>query len=139
MAFVLDASVAVSWCFPGDPTEDRPYGRRVLAALATEDAIVPELWGYEIANSVFISFSRRKRISTAQIDEYLRLLKALPISVETRDLWSNVDLQSRARQWNLTVYDAAYLDLALRRDLRLATADEELKRVAVAEGVKILT
>ena len=48
-AFVLDASVAISWCFPGDPTEDTPYSRRVLSELAVNDAIVPEIWAFEIA------------------------------------------------------------------------------------------
>jgi hypothetical protein len=61
--FVLDASVAVSWCFPGDPTEDTPYSRRVLKELVANDAIVPEIWAFEIANSIFVSFSKRGRIS----------------------------------------------------------------------------
>jgi hypothetical protein len=59
MAFVLDASVAISWCFPGDVTEDTPYSRAVLKRLETEDAVVPEIWAFEIANSIFVSFSRR--------------------------------------------------------------------------------
>ena len=61
--FVLDASVAVSWCFPGDPTEDTPYSRWILKELVANDAIVPEVWAFEIANSIFVSYSRRKRIS----------------------------------------------------------------------------
>jgi predicted nucleic acid-binding protein len=139
MAFVLDASIAVSWCFPGDPAENTPYSRRILSLLATDDAIVPQIWGFEVANTVFVSFSKRKRITEKQIDEYLRLLKALPIRVETRDLWSAVDLESQARKWNLTPYDAAYLDLAFRQALPLATTDDDLKRVATAEGIKVLS
>jgi predicted nucleic acid-binding protein len=138
MAFVLDASIAVSWCFPGDPGEDTPYSRRVLSLLATDDAIVPQIWGFEIANCIFISFNKRKRITERQIDEYLRLLKALPIRGEPRDHWSVVDLEFQARKWNLTPYDAAYLDLALRQGLPLATADDDLRGVAAAEGIKIL-
>ena len=61
--FVLDASVAFSWCFPGDPTEDTPYSRRILSKLATEDAIVTEIWAFEIANIIFVPCNRRKRIS----------------------------------------------------------------------------
>ncbi len=137
-AFVLDASIAVSWCFPGDPAENTPYSRRILSSLATDDAIVPEIWGFEVANSIFVSFSKRNRITEKQIDEYLRLLKALPIRRETRDLWSAVNLESLARKWNLTLYDAAYLDLALRKELPLASADDDLRRVAAAEGVKVL-
>jgi predicted nucleic acid-binding protein len=137
-AFVLDASVAISWCFPGDPTEDTPYSRRVLSELAVNDAIVPEIWAFEIANSIFVAYSKRKRITEQQIHEYLELLKALPIRVETQDLWANVDLESRARRRNLTAYDAAYLDLALRTNLVLATSDGPLRQAAIAEGIALL-
>jgi hypothetical protein len=83
-ALVLDASVAFSWCFPGDPTEDTPYSRRVLSELAVRDALVPEIWAFEIANSIFVSCNKRKRISAAQVEEYLDRLMALPIQVEPR-------------------------------------------------------
>jgi len=137
-ALVLDASVAFSWCFPGDPTEDTPYSRRVLSELAVRDALVPEIWPFEIANSIFVSCNKRKRISVAQVQEYLDRLMALPIKVEPRGLWANVGLEARARQWNLAAYDAAYLDLALRNHLPLATADDDLKKAALSEGVEVL-
>jgi predicted nucleic acid-binding protein len=136
--FVLDASVAVSWCFPGDPAEDTPYSRSVLELLVTEDAIVPEIWAFEVANSIFVSFNKRGRITEQQIFEYLQRLRALPISVESRDLWQNVGLEARSRKWNLTPYDAAYLDLALRKSLPLATTAADLKKAALAEGVDVL-
>ena len=136
--FVLDASIAFSWCFPGDPTEDTPYSRRVLQKLATDDAVVPEVWGFEIANVIFVACNKRKRISQKQIDEYLQLLKALPIRAERNHLWANVDLESLARKWNVSAYDAAYLNLALSRKLPLATADDNLKKAAQAEGIRIL-
>lgn len=137
-AFVLDASVAVSWCFPGEPDEDTPYSRRVLELLTTYDAVVPEIWAFEIANGIFVSFSKRKRITEPQIQEYLRLLKALPIRQELCDLWSNVDLESQARKWDLTPYDAAYLDLAKRLALPLATSDAALTKAALSEGLELL-
>lgn len=136
--FVLDASVAISWCFPGDPTEDTPYSRRVLQELIASDAVVPEIWAFEIANNIFVSHSRRKRINDQQIFEYLELLKALPIRVESQLLWSNIDLESLARRWNIAAYDAAYLALAIRKNLPLATSDEVLKNKAIAVGVAIL-
>ena len=108
-AFVLDASVAISWCFPGDPTEDTPYSRRVLQKLVANDAIVPEIWAFEIANNIFVSYRKRKRISEQQITEYLSLLRALPIRVESQSLWTNVDLESLARRQNIAAYDAACL------------------------------
>src|SRR5579863_7692642 len=137
-AFVLDASIAVSWCFPGDPAEDTPYSRRILSLLPTLDAMVPEIWAFEVANSIFVSFQKRKRITEQQIGEFLERLKALPISVEARDLWSNVELEAPSRKWNLTPYDAAYLDLAIRKGLPLATMDEDLKKAALIAGVPIL-
>jgi len=95
--FVLDSSVAISWCFPGDPSEDTPYSRAVLQDLVTRDAIVPELWAFEIANNIFVSHNRRKRNTEREVREYLTLLKALPIRVEARPLWANVELESYAR------------------------------------------
>ena len=65
-------------------------------------------------------------------------LKALPIRVELNDVWANIALESQARKWNLPAYDAAYLDLALRKRLPLATADDDLRRIAQAEGVTVL-
>jgi predicted nucleic acid-binding protein len=119
-AFVLDASVAISWCFPGDPTEDTPYSRRVLRELVANDAIVPEIWAYEIANNIFVSHSKRKGISEQQITEYLSILKALPIRVEPQSLW-------------------AKLDLALRTGLALATSDEPLRQAAIAQCITVLS
>jgi predicted nucleic acid-binding protein len=135
--FVLDASVAISWCFPGDPTEDTPYSRRVLASLTVRDALVPPIWPFEIANPLFVAFNKRKRITEQQIKEYLERLVALPIRVEPADLWANVRLEGRARNWNVPAYDAAYLDLALRQRLPLATTDEALRKVALAEGLEL--
>ena len=74
-AFVLDASVAISWCFPGDSAEDTPYTRRILSMLAVRDALVLGVWPFEIANTLFVSFSRRKRITEQQVKEYLERLK----------------------------------------------------------------
>lgn len=136
--FVLDASVALSWCFPGDPTEDTPYSRRILAKLATDNAIVPEIWAFEIANIIFVACNKRRRITQKHVDEYLQRLRALPIRVEHYDLWSNVSLESLARKMNLPAYDAAYLDLASRRKLPLATADDDLRKAAAAQGLSVL-
>lgn len=136
--FVLDASVAISWCFPGDPAEDTAYSRRILALLETHDALVPGVWPFEIANSIFVSHNVRKRISDFQIEEYLDLLRALPIRVVHQELWFTIGIERLARQWNLAAYDAAYLDLALREGVPLATTDSVLKRTATAEGVPVI-
>jgi predicted nucleic acid-binding protein len=137
-AFVLSSFVAIAWCFPGDTSENTAYSRRVLNELARNDAIVPEIWAFEIANSIFISYAKRKRITELQIQDYLELLKALPIRVERQSLWDTVDLQSLARRRELTAYDAAYLDLATRTHLPLATSDRCLGDAAVAEGIAVV-
>jgi predicted nucleic acid-binding protein len=136
--FVLDASVAISWCFPGDPAEDTAYSRAVLQELIVRDAVVPEIWAFEIANNIFVSHNRRKRINEKQVGEYLRLLKGLPIRVASQALWTNVDLESLARQWDMAAYDAAYLALAMRMGIPLATTDEPLKRKALNARIEIL-
>jgi predicted nucleic acid-binding protein len=136
--FVLDASVAISWCFPGDPTENSPYSRRVLQEMIASDAVVPEVWPFEIANNIFVSHSKRKRIDDQQISEYLELLRALSIRVEYQPLRNNVELESLARQWNIAAYDAAYLALAIRKNIPLANSDGGLKSAAIAMGVSIL-
>src|SRR5580658_3029121 len=79
--FVLDASVVISWCFPGDPNEITPYSKAEDPMKGSRQghpeptgggcAIVPEIWAFEIANSIFVSYSKRKRITEQQIREYL--------------------------------------------------------------------
>jgi predicted nucleic acid-binding protein len=138
-AFVLDASVAISWCFPGDPNEDTPFTRRVLKYLASNDAVVPEIWPFEIANAIFVSFRKRNRISEEQIREFLTLLRALPIRVERQSVWANVELESLARGRNLAAYDVAYLDLAQRAVLPLATSDAGLREAALALGIPLIS
>jgi predicted nucleic acid-binding protein len=137
--FVLDASVAVSWCFPADPGENTPYSRYILNLLTTNDAVVLSIWAYEIANSIYVSFSKRKRITESQIEEYLRLLQDLPIREEPLRLQSNIELEAKARKWDLSPYDAAYLDLANRLSLPLATRDSDLMKAAEREKVELLS
>lgn len=137
-SFVLDASVALAWCFPGDPAEDSPYSRRILQMFESSDAVVPEIWAYEIANVLFVAYSKRGRITEPQIRDYLERLRALPIRVEPRELWETIELQAQAREWDLPAYDAAYLALALRGKLPLATSDQSLRQAALNQGIQVL-
>lgn len=97
-AFVLDAAVAVSWCFRGDPLEDTVYNRQVLKQLALGDALVAEISTLEIAQRDFC-FPRKAQENNRAA--YLTLLKAPPIRVEGQDIWANVDLESVARAQNV--------------------------------------
>lgn len=131
-AFVLDCSVALAWCFPD---EKAPYPQSVLDALVDVPAIVPALWHLEVGNCLLVG-ERRKRSTPADTATWLSFLQALPITVDvetTTRAWS--DTFSLARAHNLSVYDAAYLELCLRRSLPLATLDDKLKAAIVAVGV----
>lgn len=137
-ALILDASVAISWCFPNDPTETTAYSRYVLDLLEEVDAIVPEIWAYEIANNIFVSHALRKRISETQIREFVALLEQLPIRVDRCEWGETLRLESLARKHRLAAYDVAYLETARRLKLPLATTDQPLQRAAVAEGVAVI-
>ena len=93
---------------------------------------------FEIANGVFVAYNKRKRIDEAGIYEYAQLLESLPIRVVRGEWLKNIALESLARKHNLAAYDVAYLDLALREKLPLATSDEALKKAALAEGVALI-
>lgn len=87
---------------------------------------MPEVWPFEIANSIFVAFAKRKRITEEQIQEF------------RQDLWTNAALESLSRKHNLAAYDAAYLDLAMRHAVPLATSDEGLKKAALSSGVHLV-
>jgi predicted nucleic acid-binding protein len=127
--FVLDASLALAWYFKD---EADPYADAVAAARAA----VPLIWPLEVANALLMG-ERRQRSTEAQAAKWLTYLGFLPIAVddETNDrAWGEV--LSLARAHRLSAYDAAYLELALRRGLPLATLDDKLKAAASAGGVQ---
>jgi predicted nucleic acid-binding protein len=134
--FVLDASVALAWCFKDERT---PYTAAILAAL-TEDgatALVAPIWPREVANTLLVA-ERRSRITHAEATQFLSLLSCLPISLTEPSPGDVFDFGfERARQWSLTAYDAAYLDLALREAVPLVTLDAALRRAAEAAGVAV--
>jgi predicted nucleic acid-binding protein len=133
--FVVDASMTLSWCFVDEVT---PYSRAVLAALETTYAVVPALWPFEVANALALA-ERRKRITQEGIADFLETLRRLPIQVERREaLWVWQATIALARDHRLTAYDAAYLDLARREQLRLATLDDDLQKAGLALGVATL-
>ncbi len=132
---VLDASLALQW-FLEDET-GRQYGLSVLASLSTKRAVVPILWFYEVGNGLLMAY-RRKRITLDQIDGFLTRLKALPIEAAQQPPTEILELPVVAQKHSLTNYDAAYLALAMRFHLPLATTDIDLRRASAAAGVEIL-
>ena len=133
--FVVDASMTLSWCFVDEVT---PYSRAVLAALETTYAVVPALWPFEVANALALA-ERRKRITQEGIADFLETLQRLPIQVERREaFWVWQATIALARDYRLTAYDAAYLELAKREQLSLATLDGDLQKAGIALGVAAL-
>ncbi len=129
---VLDASLTLQW-FLEDET-GREYGLGVLASLSTKRAAVPILWFYEVGNGLLMAL-RRKRITLDKIDGFLTRLKALPIDAAGQVPSEILELPTLAQKHGLTNYDAAYLALAMRLNLPLATTDADLRRAAAAAGV----
>ena len=131
-AFVLDCSVTVSWLFADEasaPTD------ALLNRLKKAKALVPGLWHLEIGN-VLAQAERRRRITASQVAGCLELLRRLPIEVDVETNRRALrEVLSLARTQTLTTYDAAYLELAMRRSIPLATRDKALARAGRRVGV----
>jgi predicted nucleic acid-binding protein len=131
-SFVLDASATLAWCFEDERTAP---AASVLERLRDQEALVPPLWLLELANGLVVA-ERRGRITRAESTRFLGLVGELPIRIDqtsTLDLASSV--MELARQYDLSAYDAAYLELALRLGQPLATIDERLRSAADRAGV----
>jgi predicted nucleic acid-binding protein len=133
---VLDASVTLAWCFPDEST---PYTEGVLDLLATgAEAATPAIWPFEVANALLVA-ERRKRITTAQVASMLQRIASLPITVDPiRVDRAFGQILAAAREQKLTEYDAAYLELAMREGLPLATLDDQLRQGARSAGAALV-
>ncbi|HUY31146.1 MAG TPA: type II toxin-antitoxin system VapC family toxin [Pirellulales bacterium] len=130
--FVLDCSIAVAWCFPD---EHAPYPQSVLDSLDAATAVVPAIWPLEIVNALLVG-ERRKRCTQTDTIAWLEFLKALPIWIDDETVArATSETMNLARAQDLSSYDAAYLEIALRLGSPLATLDEKLKVAATAVGV----
>ena len=131
-AFVLDASVAITWLLDD---EENPVAHAARLRIVDNGAFVPQVWHLEIRNALLVA-ERRRRISAQGAAARLRSLKELPIYTDAEpDLESAVEL---ARGHHLAIYDAVYLELSRRRNEALATLDAALARAAEAEGLPLV-
>jgi predicted nucleic acid-binding protein len=131
-AFVLDCSLTMAWYFKDEAND---YARAVRKSLAKRSAIVAGHWPLEVANTLVMA-ERAKRSTEAEATKWLSFLRLLPIRVDAElatRAWP--DIMQVARQYGLTSYDAAYLELALRLSLPLASLDRDLRGAAGAAGV----
>jgi predicted nucleic acid-binding protein len=135
LSFVLDASVALAWCFEDERTA--PV-MALLDRLTETGATAPMLWPLETLNGLFMA-ERRRRLNAAKRAELAAFLRELPIRLDMETAgkaWD--DTAGFAEQFRLTVYDAAYLEVAQRRRLPLASLDKALRGAAVEAGVEVL-
>ncbi|MGA8349295.1 MAG: type II toxin-antitoxin system VapC family toxin [Isosphaeraceae bacterium] len=132
--FVLDGSVTMVWGFEDEADE---YAEAILERMPDLQAHVPSLWPLEVANALLVG-ERRRRITPAETAQFIAILGAFPITVDDQTVahaWA--DTMHLARAHNLSSYDAAYLELAIRLGLPLAALDGKLKTAAGAMGVPL--
>lgn len=132
---MIDASVVMAWCFED---EANPYADEVLESFTRTTALAPIIWPLEVSN-VLVVAERRGRITAADTVRFLNLLRQLPIIVveEAATRIFGEILSLARQQQGLSAYDAAYMDLAMRSGLPLATQDAVLREAAVRCGVRI--
>ena len=134
-AIVIDASLALTWCFEDEATAE---GDALFDRVRDDGAVVPVLWPLEMCN-VLLQAERRDRMTMAAVSSRLELMADLPITTDMEApgrAWREVVTLARAE--GLTTDDAAYLELAIRRGLPLATKDAALARTAKRLGVRTL-
>lgn len=132
---VIDASVALAWCFPDEASG---YADAALAALEGRTVIVPALWPIEIANALAVA-ERRKRIGQLEVRRFVELLGALTVIMDSQPVTESIsNLLPLAREYSLSAYDAAYLDVAMRHGAPLATLDGNLQKAGRKVGIEIL-
>jgi predicted nucleic acid-binding protein len=135
VSLVLDASLTLSWLFQDERT---PGADAVLTQVTENGAAVPALWRLEVANALQMAL-RRGRIDAAFRDLALTQLSQLSISTDPdTDAYAWTTVLHLADRFQLTLYDAAYLELAQRRRLPVATLDRELRDASAALGITLL-
>jgi predicted nucleic acid-binding protein len=131
---VVDNSVVVAWCFADQATE---LSLAVLAYLENHTAVAPGVFPLELGNALVVA-ERRKKLARADAQRFLRLVQSLPLRVEQELPQRQLgEVLALARQYDLSTYDAAYLDLAMRAALPLATMDQPLRVAAKRAGVPL--
>ncbi len=131
---VVDASVALAWCFPDEASS---YADEVLVALEGKQILVPAVWGLEIASAILVG-ERQQRLGQMEIQRFTTLLASLSITQDTTSANQCVkDVLPLAREYGLSAYDAAYLELSIRRNAFLVTLDKKLQNAAQKAGIAI--
>jgi predicted nucleic acid-binding protein len=138
MNFVIDNSVVMRWFFGDGKPQDMRYARSVLERLKSAHAIVPVVWGLEVAN-VITRAESQALVTEARSEAFLEMLAGIAIEVDSASSHHALNnTLNLARRYKLSSYDASYLELALRQGIALATLDTDLRKAAKKAGVEIL-
>jgi predicted nucleic acid-binding protein len=133
-AFVIDASVILAWF---NPLEQSDYADKILGCLSRETAIAPRLCSLEV-NNVLRGLEKRGTLSQLDAQKTLQLIASLPIALDETAYGFQIPLvSSLAREHDLTIYDACYLELAMRLNLPLSTLDKQLLGALDGTGVPL--
>lgn len=136
MGFVIDASVIVAWLLPD---ESSGYAEEVTREMALQAPAAPAIWPLEVANALVVAH-RRGRIDEADRDINMRLALELPVTSDEVDLNKTVsDAIPLAQMHRLALYDAMYLELAIRKSIPLATVDVALRTAARNASIDLMT
>ena len=135
--FVLDNSVAMRWHIESNKSSDQSYSESVLSSLSEADAIVPNLWHLEASN-VLLGAEKRGETTTGEVERFIVQLENLPLHVDSLTAHQSFNrTMALARAYKLSSYDAAYLELAIREGLPLATLDKQLLKAAKKADIEI--
>ena len=123
--------MALAWCFPDESSE---YADQVLVALEGKTVLVPAVWSLEVGNAMLVG-ERRKRLGAADLRRFIQLISSLTIQQDALPIGESLgQVVTLAREQNLTTYDAAYLELAIRHGAPLASLDDKLRTAAKKMG-----
>jgi predicted nucleic acid-binding protein len=134
LTFVVDASLALKWCFPDEAT---PRSEGLLAELRRDEAHVSHVWPLEVTN-ILLAAERKNRYSRAEVSGMVSRLARLPLIVDDKGIDAVfTNTLSLAREQGLTTYDASYVELAIRLGLALASDDGDMRMAAANLGVQL--
>lgn len=135
MRVIADMSVVLAWLFEEDQTAD---ALTILPLIERQGLLVPNLWWSELENGILMA-ERRGRKSAEEVKTFLSLVRALPIQTDDTSRQQLTDPIIRlGRQYLLTAYDAAYVELSIRQSVPLATFDAAIRGCANAAGIEVL-
>ena len=136
-SFVLDNSVSMRWLLASEKASDQKYAEAVLKSMLEVDVLVPNLWHLEATN-VLLGAEKRCEVKAGEIERFISQLENLPLHVDPLTAHQSFNrTMALCRIYKLSSYDAAYLELAIREVLPLATLDKDLRKAAKKADVEL--